>query len=99
MRRICGTLFHVENDDLAVGAIRGIFDTQLNVFEKLRVPERLEIAAKGLFVVGIALAAENAGLKSVAADSAVAVKFDAFDHALRLCISGLLYRPEARRRW
>src|SRR5579859_2318357 len=78
---------HFKNDDFAIGAV---LDTQLYVLEELRVPESLKIAAQGLFIVGIAFAAEDARLESVAADSAVANKFDALDHELRLAVGGLL---------
>src|SRR6476661_2157190 len=81
---------HLENDDFGVGAIGRIFDTQLYVLEELRVPESLEIAAQGLFVVRIVLAAEDAGLEGVAADSPVANKLDALDYELRLAVGGTL---------
>ena len=58
-------LFDFEDYSLMAGAIGGVFDPELDVFEELRVPERLKIAAQSLFVVGIAVAGEDAGLQSV----------------------------------
>src|SRR5690349_15334391 len=77
-------LFHVENNNFTVGILWIVFHAQLYVFEKLRVPKRLEIAAKRFFVVDVALAAENARLQGVAANTAIAVKLDARNYGLRL---------------
>ena len=57
-----GTFFDFEDDVFVIGPVGRIFDAQLYVFEKLRVPESLKIAAKSFFVVGIAFAAEDARL-------------------------------------
>src|SRR5271165_7321639 len=80
-------LFYVEDDDFPVGAVRGIFHAKLHVFEKLRVPQSLEIAAQGLFVVDVAFTAEDAGFEGVAANAAVADEVDAVDDETRLSVA------------
>ena len=55
-------LFDVEDDVLVIGSVGRVFDAQFDVFEKLRVPESLEVAAQSFFIIGIALAAEDARL-------------------------------------
>ncbi len=74
-------------------AVGRIFDAELHVFEELGIPQRLKIAPQRLFVVGIALAAEDAGFQGVAADAAVADKDDAIDYR-----AGLLGRRLLKRR-
>ena len=54
-------LLDVEDDVFVIGTVGRVFDAELYVFEKLRVPESLKIAPEGFFVVGIAFAAEDAG--------------------------------------
>jgi len=73
-------LSHFKDNDLGVRVAGGIFDAQLHVFKKLRVPEGLEVAAQRFFVVGIVFPAEDARFESVGAHPAVADKIDAFDH-------------------
>ena len=63
---------------------------QFYVLKKLRIPERLEIAAQGLFVVGIVFAAENARFEGVVTHSAVTEKFDALDDGCWLAVGGRL---------
>src|SRR5580658_7465424 len=83
-------LLDIENDDLAVRTVCRIFHLQLYVLKELRVPKRLEIPAKRLFVVGITFAAEDARFQGVCADSAVTEEFDALDDGLRLGVCRLL---------
>src|ERR1700676_2524330 len=72
-------LLDVEDDDFGVGPVRRILDTQLDVFEELRVPQRLKIAAQRFFVVDVALTTEDSGGQRVAADASVAHEIDALD--------------------
>ncbi len=74
-------LFHLKNDDFPVGLFP-VFHLQFYVFEKLRVPQRLKVAAQGFFVVRIAHPAEDARLQCVSANPAVAFEVDAFDERL-----------------
>ena len=46
---------------LLIRAVGRIFHAEFYVFEKLGIPESLEIAAQSFFVVGVAFAAEDAG--------------------------------------
>ena len=85
-----GPFLDFENNDLAVRAVGRIFDAQFDVLKELGIPEGLKIAPQSLFVVGIAFAAEDARLESIAADSAVADEFDALDHCRSLAARGLL---------
>ena len=55
-------LFDVEDDVLVIGSVGRVFDAEFDVFEKLRVPESLKVAAQSFFVIRIALAAEDARL-------------------------------------
>ena len=64
---------------LAFALVGGIFDAQLHILKKLGIPQRLKIAPQGLFVIGVAFAAEDARFQGVTADSPVAEKFDALD--------------------
>ena len=66
MRRICGRSLTLKMMILPSGRSGGIFHLQLYVLKKLRIPERLEIPAKGFFIVGIAFAAEDARFEGVA---------------------------------
>jgi len=56
------TLFDVEDDVLVIGSVGRVFDAKFDIFEKLCVPESLEVAAQSFFVIRIALAAEDARL-------------------------------------
>ena len=82
------TLFDDKDDDLAVGLVGRVLNFEFNVFEELRVPESLEVAAQGVFVVRIAGTGKDAGLQGVAADAAIAFEVDALDEGLTL--GGLL---------
>ena len=66
----------------ALGRFGSVLHFQANIFEILRVPERLEVAAQALFVVGIARAREDARLQRLAADAAVALELNALDDRL-----------------
>ena len=57
-----GALSDFEDDVFVIGAVGRIFDAELYVFEKLRVPESLEIAAERFLIIRIAFAREDAGL-------------------------------------
>src|SRR5260370_24636605 len=81
------TLPNVEDHIFVIGAVGRIFDAELHVFEELGIPQRLKIAPQRLFVVGIALAAEDAGFQRVAAYATLADKDDAIDYR-----TGLLRR-------
>src|ERR1700730_12883015 len=70
----------VENYIFVIGTVGRILDAELHIFEKLRIPERLKIAAQSFFVVGIAVAAEDAGFQRIGADAAVTCKEDAIDY-------------------
>src|ERR1700722_16530895 len=83
-----GTLSDFENDVLMIGAVGRIFDAKLYVFEKLRVPEGLEVAAERFLIVRIAFAREDARLQSVAADAAIADKDDAVDDGGGILVGG-----------
>src|ERR1041384_2406539 len=74
-----GPFLQFENNNLGVWPVRRIFDTQLHIFKKLRVPEGLEVAAQSLFVVGVIVAAENPSFQCVVADAPVPDKINAFD--------------------
>ena len=54
-------LFYFKHHNFTIGAFGRVFDVQLYIFKKLRVPKRLEISAQRLFIVRIAIAAENSG--------------------------------------
>src|SRR5260221_13932505 len=70
-------LFDFEDYIFVIGAVGRILDTQLYILKELRIPKSLEVAAQGFFVVGIAVAAEDAGFQRVAAHAAVADENDA----------------------
>src|ERR1051326_2685344 len=74
-----GPFLQFENNNLGVWPVRRIFDTQLHIFKKLRVPEGLEVAAQSLFVVWVIVAAENPSFQCVVADAPVPDKINAFD--------------------
>ena len=57
-----GALFDFEDDVFVIDAVGRIFDAELYVFEKLRVPEGLEVAAESFFVIRVAFAREDARL-------------------------------------
>ena len=67
-------LFDFEDDVLVIDAVGRIFDAELYVFEKLRVPQSLEIAAERFFVVGVAFARKDARFQGVAANPAIACR-------------------------
>src|SRR5258707_7319020 len=71
-------LFDLEYDVLVVRPVGGILNAQLHVLKELRVPKSLEIATQSLFVVRIAIAAENARPEGVAANAPVVDE----DHAV-----------------
>ena len=81
-----GALFNFEDDVFVIGTVGRIFDAKLYVFEILGVPESLKIAAKSFFIVGVAFAAEDAGLESVAANAAIAEEDDAIDDGRRILV-------------
>ena len=81
-----GRSLDFEDDVFVIGAIGRVFDAELYVFEKLRVPESLEIAAKRFFVIRIAFAAEDARLEGVAANAAIADEDDAVDDGGRILV-------------
>src|SRR5258707_13667272 len=70
-------LFDFEDYIFVIGAVGRILDTQLYILKELRIPKSLEVAAQGFFVVGIAVAAEDAGFQRVAAHAAAAAENDA----------------------
>ncbi len=76
--------FDFKDDDLTVGPARRVFDVELHVFKKLRVPKGLEIATQRLFVVVIAFTAEDARHQCVFTHPAIAQEIDAVDDKLRL---------------
>src|SRR5260221_7666144 len=59
-----------EDDYFCVRFGGGILDAQFHVFEELGIPKRLEVAPESLFIVGIAVAAEDAGFQGVCTDAA-----------------------------
>src|SRR6476619_5763626 len=73
-------LFHFENNNSGVGAVRRIFHPEFYIFEKLGIPERLKITAQRLFVVCVVFAAEDAGFQGVVANAAVADEFDPLNY-------------------
>src|ERR1700722_13538961 len=79
-----GTLSDFENDVLMIGAVGRILDAELYVFEKLRVPEGLEVASERFLIIRIAFAREDASLQGVAADASIANKDDAVDEGGRI---------------
>src|ERR1700738_693110 len=70
-------LFDLEDYIFVMGAVGRILDAQLYILKELRIPKSLEVAAQGFFVVGIAVAAEDAGFQRVTAEAAVAAEEDA----------------------
>jgi hypothetical protein len=59
----------------------------------LGIPQSVKIAAQGVLIQCIAGTRKNAGAKSLAADSAISLEFDAFDDGSFLRTSrGLLLR-------
>src|SRR5258708_25331143 len=64
-------LFDLEDYIFVMGAVGRVLDAQLYILKELRIPKSLEVAAQGFFVVGIAVAAEDAGFQRVAAHAAV----------------------------
>src|SRR5260221_11568621 len=86
-------LFDFEDYIFVIGAVGRILDTQLYILKELRIPKSLEVAAQGFFVVGIAVAAEDAGFQRVAAHAAVADENDAVNDG-----SGWLGRRGLERR-
>src|SRR5260370_24028117 len=60
-------LFDLEDYIFVMGAVGRVLDAQLYILKELRIPKSLEVAAQGFFVVGIAVAAEDAGFQRVAA--------------------------------
>ncbi len=70
---------HLKDDDFATRAIGRIFYSELYVLEELRVPQRLKIAAQRLFIVDIAVAAEDARFQRVAAHAAISDEVDALN--------------------
>ena len=81
-------LFDFEDDVFVIGAVGRIFDAELYVFEKLRVPEGLKIAAQSFFVVWVAFAGEDARFQGVAANAAIADEDDAIDDGGRILVGG-----------
>ena len=79
-------LFDFKDDVFVIGAVGRVFDAELYVFEKLRVPESLEVAAQRFFIVRIAFAREDARFQRVAADAAVTDEDDAIDDSGRILI-------------
>ncbi len=80
---------HLKDDDFAAHAIGRIFHAELYVLEELRVPQRLKITAQRLFIVDIAVAAEDARFQRVAAHAAISDEIDALNDQL-LLLSGSL---------
>src|SRR5260221_3928718 len=70
-------LFDLEDYIYVMGAVGRVLDAHLYILKELRIPKSLEVAAQGFFVVGIAVAAEDAGFQRVAAHAAVADEDDA----------------------
>ena len=79
-----GPLFHVEHDDLRVGAVAAILHLKPDFLEKLRVPQRLEIPPESLFVVGVIRAGEDARPECVGADAPVTHEVHALHNGLLL---------------
>ena len=67
----------VEHHDFPIRLVGIVFRFEPDVFEELRVPERLKIAANCVRSVGITHARKDAREQRIALDSAVPVKFDA----------------------
>src|SRR6266853_2955630 len=63
-------LFHIKNNDLTARGVWGVFDAEFHIFEELRVPQSLKIAAQRFFVVYVTLAAEDARAQRVATHAA-----------------------------
>ena len=71
IRRITGRSVNVEHDDFFVGLVGTVFHFQANIFEKLRVPQRLKVSPNPLHAIGIAVVAkicERAACRSGCAD-------------------------------
>ncbi len=81
-----GPLGDIENDDFLVGLVRAVLDFETDVLEILRVPQGVEIAPQGVIVHGVAGAGKDARPKRLAADSSIALEFDALDD--RRCLPG-----------
>jgi hypothetical protein len=84
--------FDFVDDVLVMGAVGRILDAQLDIFEKLGVPERLKIAAEGFLVIGVTLAGEDACLQSIRADTAISEEIDVVDN--RRLLPGLFLLRE-----
>ena len=89
-----GPFSHDEDDDLSIGLIGRVLHLQFYVLKKLRVPQRLEVAAQRFFVIGIAGARKNAGLQRVAPDAAVPFEIDSLDEWLPLVLLGAVGRRQ-----
>ena len=70
---------HIKNDNFLVGFVGAVLNFQPDVLEILRVPQRMEIATERVFVYRIAGTGKNAGSKRFAANSSIALEFDALD--------------------
>ena len=76
--------FHLEDDNLCFCTLGRVLDSQLYILKKLRVPQSMEVAAQGLLVERIPLAAKDACLQGVGPQAAVSQEFDAHNNLLPL---------------
>jgi hypothetical protein len=77
------TLCYIVDKNFSVWIVRVIFDLKTNIFEELRIPERLEITVDSFLGKWITSAGKNAGEKRIALNAPVTLEINAIDRELR----------------